>query len=324
MPTLFCVLDWGLGHATRSLALAEDLEDRGETVVWASSGYARKVLLEALPAGTVVHQLPAYSVRYQTRNMALNVALQLPKWLRTIWREHQQTKALVVRYGITRIVSDSRFGCFQHQVASVFMTHQLHPITGSAPVSWLYRKWLRYAFTAFWVPDYPDQRLSGELSDSSGYTDVSYIGPLSRLEAEAEASICYDNLALLSGPEPMRSHLEAELKAYLKGLPGKHLLVRGVPSDQPSRTIGNLRILDYADAEFLAAHLISARRIICRPGYSTLMDLAALKLKTKIVLVPTPGQTEQEYLAKHWAQTQVQGEVVEQGRFGGLRISKEH
>jgi UDP-N-acetylglucosamine:LPS N-acetylglucosamine transferase len=41
----------------------------------------------------------------------------------------------------------------------------------------------------------------------------------------------------------------------------------------------------------------AAKVIICRPGYSTLMDLAVLGRTA--VLVPTPGQTEQEYLADY-------------------------
>lgn len=230
--------------------------------------------------------------------MPLNVALQLPKWLFTIRKEHQRTKALVGQLSIKRIISDSRFGCYHHGVPSVFLTHQLHPITGSRPVSWLYRMWLRFAFTDFWVPDFPNQRLSGKLSDKKGYPAVSYIGPLSRLKPTESVAEHFQTFALLSGPEPMRSRLEDELTTRLKNKQGRHLLVRGVPSSAPDRIVGNLTIRDYADASFLSAHLPAAEHIICRPGYSTLMDLAALAITAKLELIPTPGQTEQEYLAK--------------------------
>jgi len=36
--------------------------------------------------------------------------------------------------------------------------------------------------------------------------------------------------------------------------------------------------------------------IISRSGYSTIMDL--VRLNKSAILIPTPGQTEQEYLAK--------------------------
>lgn len=314
---LICVLDWGLGHATRSLALAERLEAEGEVIHWASSGHAREVLKKALPSGTIVHQLPAYNVRYPTGNMPFNVALQLPKWIYSIRKEHQRTKSLVVKLGVNRIISDNRFGCYHHDLPSVLLTHQLHPITGSAPVSWLYRKWLRFCFTEYWVPDSTDQRLSGKLSDKRGYTNVRYIGPLSRLKPKDIPTEAYDYFALLSGPEPMRSRLEAELTGLLRDHPGRHLLVRGVPSSAPNTTIGNLTVQDYADAEFLSAHLPAARAIICRSGYSTLMDLAALKVKGKVLLVPTPGQTEQEFLARSQVQS---GDAEAVNRQGGVTL----
>lgn len=310
MTTLLCVLDWGLGHATRSLALAERLRAEGDTVHWASSGRAREVLLEALPRETVVHQLPDYNVRYPTRNMPLNVALQLPKWLKTIVKENRRTANLVAKLGVGRIISDNRFGCCHPEVPSVFLSHQLHPITNSRPVSWLYRRYLQ-RFSEFWVPDFADRRLSGKLSDSRGFGNVRYIGPLSRLKPTGTQGEVYDHLAVLSGPEPMRTLLEEELTEWLSSQPGRHLLVRGVPSGAGSRTIGSLRVQDYADAAFLSAHLPLARCIICRPGYSTLMDLAALKVRAKLILIPTPGQTEQLYLAG----SQVQAEVREQGTF---------
>ena len=297
MINLLCVLDWGLGHATRSLALAERLRAEGEIIHWASSGRARQVLVDALPAGTLVHQLPAYNVRYPTGNMPINVALQLPRWLATIGREHRRTKALVKKLGVERIISDSRFGCYYPEIPAVFLTHQLHPITHSRPVSWLYRKWLRRCFTEFWVPDFPDQRLSGRLSDQRGYPDVKYIGPLSRLRPVTAEAETFDTIALLSGPEPMRGRLEARLTERLRATPGRHLLVRGVPSARPPATMGVLTVRDYADGDFLSAHLPSAQRIICRPGYSTLMDLASLGISAELELIPTPGQTEQVYLA---------------------------
>lgn len=53
------------------------------------------------------------------------------------------------------------------------------------------------------------------------------------------------------------------------------------------------------DAKQLSELIKSANCIICRSGYSTLMDLFVLK-KTNLILIPTPAQSEQLYLASYW------------------------
>ena len=336
--TLLCILDWGLGHASRSLALADRLEERGEQTFFASCGRAKKFIETERP-GVVVHELPAYAVTYPTRSMPLNVALQLPRWLRTIWRERRCCARLVEELRIDRIVSDNRFGCYVPGTPSVFLTHQLHPITHNAPVSWMYRKYLQ-RFDGFWVPDHPapEDRISGKLSVADGYGGVVYIGPLSRLRREPPAT---DNdrkqgigptnqrkrgvtadpsdqppplatlddppglgaVALLSGPEPMRTQLENIVMEQLRHLPGRHVLVRGLPGnanplhDPPP----NLTVYDFADAGLLSRLLPVAEHIVCRSGYSTLMDVYAVTEGDKLILVPTPGQTEQIYLAEREA-----------------------
>ncbi len=297
---LLCVLDWGLGHASRSLALLGALEKAGELTFLASCGRARKFLEQERPDLTV-HDLPAYDVRYPTGNMPLNVGLQLPKWLRTIAREKRQTARLVEELRIDRIISDSRFGCYHPRVESVMLTHQLHPIFNFGPMSWSYVKYLR-RFREVWVPDAANRKMSGRLSDPKGYKNVRFIGPLSRLAPGTPAPENWHTLSLLSGPEPMRSRLEKILLEQLRQLTGPHLLIRGVPDEEGMVEEHNIVIKPFADRQFLARHLPAAQFIICRSGYSTLMDLAALNLSAKVILIPTPGQTEQELLA----QTQVQ------------------
>jgi len=297
---LLCVLDWGLGHASRSLALLRALDEAGELTFLASCGRARKFLEQERPDLTV-HELPAYDVRYPTGNMPLNVALQLPKWLRTIAREKRRTAELVSELRIHRIISDSRFGCYHSTIPSVMLTHQLQPIFNFRPMSWSYVRYLR-RFREVWVPDTAERKLSGQLADPMGYQQLRFIGPLSRLQAVAVAPENWRTLTLLSGPEPMRTRLEKILLQQLRTLPGPHLLIRGVPDSGADTREADIVIKSFADGAFLARHLPAARYIICRSGYSTLMDLAALPLQAKVILIPTPGQTEQEFLA----QTQVQ------------------
>ncbi|WP_116125410.1 glycosyltransferase [Lewinella sp. IMCC34183] len=302
--TLLAVLDWGLGHASRSLALARRLEAEGDRISWASSGPAAEMLRRELP-GTTVHELPAYRVTYASKRMAWNVARQAWRWQRTLRAEKKATAVLVEQLGIDRIVSDSRFGCHHPAVPSVFLTHQLHPITHFAPASAAYRLQLG-RFDEYWVPDDPGHdRLSGKLSDPAGYDNVRFIGPLPHL-APASGGDPSALLALLSGPEPMRTRLEEILLPQLDALPYPVKVVRGLPSDAvPPATGHAYEIRNFADTATLSPLLTAARFVVARPGYSTLMDLRALNKKA--ILIPTPGQTEQAYLAQR---AQLQGWAV--------------
>ncbi|MFK8161549.1 MAG: glycosyltransferase [Lewinella sp.] len=324
---LLCILDWGLGHASRSLALAEALEAAGETTFFASCGRAKK-FLEAERPGLNVYELPPYNVTYPTRSMPINVALQLPRWISTIWRERRCMERLIKELGIDRIISDNRFGCYHPQVPSVFLTHQLHPITHNALVSWTYRRYLQ-RFDEFWVPDYsePEQRISGKLSDPGGYNTVHFIGPLSRLNisrrlqepwVQSQLQIAsageVNLLALLSGPEPMRTQLEDIILRQLIDLPGHHILIRGLPGGaKPLTNVpASITVYDFADTDLLSRILPAAQHIVCRSGYSTLMDVYAITQGDKLILVPTPGQTEQVYLAQREAQRIGSTAVLEQ------------
>lgn len=312
---ILAVLDWGLGHATRSLVLAATLRRLGARVVWASAGPAALFLQQAAPHDEHF-PLPAYAIRYAGRNMYLNLATQLPRLTRTVYEEGRVLIELASRVGAAAIISDSRFGARVAGLPSVMVTHQLepilHPLIGRSGVSAAYRKLLR-SFDQIWVPDRagPD-RLSGRLSKAGRYPagQVKFIGPLSRfagLEPPVGARPPYTVVALLSGPEPQRSYLEQELTTGLRRLPGRHLLIRGRPdgATDKRRREDNLEIVDVITGDELGHVLATAGRVICRSGYSSLLDLAAIG--GAAVLVPTPGQTEQLYLAARadeysWAQ----------------------
>lgn len=323
---LICVLDWGLGHASRSLALAQRLEEAGEVVLWASAGAALDFLRRERPEATIF-ALPTYAVRYPSTSMIGNVLWQAPRWLRVALRERSIVKELVLRHRIDRIISDNRFGCYDPGIPNVWLSHQLHPIVPLGWVGWAYRRFLRRHYQVFWVPDDGgEDRLSGKLSAPEGYGEVVYVGQLSRL---GRATLPYPKLLhpgrspqkkrlklllLLSGPEPMRNRLEEALVAALHGTDHAVTLVRGLPAVQgPAKAFPtNWIIHQFADAESLRSLLVAADLVVCRSGYSTMMDLMAAG--KPMILIPTPGQTEQEYLArraqeKGWAAMLHQPEV---------------
>ncbi len=303
---LIAVLDWGLGHASRSLALAHFLKEQGEIVLLASAGAGLSFLSKEYHPAAHILPLPAYQIRYQSSNMVWNIASQLPHILPTIRAEQAAVEQVVRTHHIDRVISDSRFGAYSQHCPSVFLSHQLRPIFGLPFAQWGYRRLLR-PFQAFWVPDESgQQRLSGQLSEAGNYKNVHYIGSLSRLRPDKNQEPTpqtprYTLLCLLSGPEPQRTYLEAVLRQQLPAIAGHHLLIQGLPQQEDTDIQEhNYRILAFSDAEATASYLQSAEVIVCRSGYSTLMDLRALGKKA--VLVPTPGQTEQSYLAKRAAE----------------------
>ena len=308
---LIAVLDWGLGHASRSLALAQRFRAAGEEVIWTSAGPALEMIRRET-AGEATFELPAYAIRYGSRNMYWNMARQLPKLRRVIQAEKRLISSIIHQSGANRLISDNRFGCHSSAVPSIFLSHQLHPIV-PGPVGWVYRQYLR-PFSAYWVPDEAnDQRLSGRLSATRDYDNVHYLGHLSRLSPSGNTSQDFTIGALLSGPEPQRSKLEEQLLELLPQIPGQHFLIRGLANSREKRQQGQVFIQDYADAAELAALLPSAQLVLARSGYSSLMDMRALEIE-RALLIPTLGQTEQIYLAQQaknqgWARVAAQTQL---------------
>ncbi|MFN3641224.1 MAG: glycosyltransferase, partial [Flavobacterium sp.] len=215
--------------------------------------------------------------------------------------ERKLTKKWVKEYGLHGIISDNRLGVHSKKVPSVFITHQLNVLTGNT--SWISSKIHQYIIKKYdecWVPDVETKpNLSGKLGHlKHPHFKISYIGPLSRLEKK-EYPIQYDVMVLLSGPEPQRGMLEALLLEECSKYQGKVLFVKGVVSgEQTSNETGSMTLYNYMTTDQLEQAIQESKLILCRSGYTTVMDLA--KLGKKAYFIPTPGQFEQEYLAKKY------------------------
>lgn len=298
---LVAPLDWGLGHASRCVPLIRALLSLGHEVIIASQGGALALLRQEFPA-LQAFPLPAYAPRYSRRHR-LFVALffQLPKFLWVIHREHRSVARLVKDQHIDFIFSDNRYGCWCREAPSVFITHQLS-IQLPAALRWA-EPMVRFfnhrqiaKFTHCWVPDYPDQSLSGKLSDPHALR-VSFIGPLTRFErAPAPVAQSLDVLAILSGPEPQRTLFMTRALGALREAKCRFKVVTG----QPGADATSAEVLPHLSSKSLQELILSARVVICRSGYSSLMDMH--ELSKPMLLVPTPGQTEQLYLASLWEQ----------------------
>lgn len=297
---LITALNWGLGHATRCIPLIRALEQQGYEVVLASDGVAMYLLRAEFPHLPVL-ELPSYRIQYESHNMVRNIARQLPRILWAIRAEHRVTARLVREYGITHVISDNRYGCRNAATHNILLTHQLHLKVNNGLLQWCANtllEWVIRRFDAIWVPDAPAPRdLAGTLAHPPlEHPPVRYIGLLSRMKPGA-ADLDYDVAIVLSGPEPQRTILEQRLTEQAIALSYKFIIVQGNPRQKYHHFVSdNVELVSFLTSEELNEVLLRSRVIVCRSGYSSLMDLAVLGKKA--VLIPTPGQTEQEYLAQ--------------------------
>jgi hypothetical protein len=295
---LVCALDWGLGHATRSVPVVQALLRQGADVVLASSGDAGQLLKMEFP-DLPYHELPGYRPHYpRNGSMIFSMAGQLLKFRHAIHDEHARVETLVDDLGITAVISDNRYGCYSRKVPSVFITHQLNVrlSPGWRLLERLINGWQRLynnKYREVWVPDLPDSGLTGHFQ--SNQVPFHFIGWLSRFGESAPSVEKYDLVALVSGPEPQRTLFAQSLRRQLQSFQGKSLLVLGVPGEANPVREGKVEIVNHLPAKELEARLVAAELVIARSGYSTIMDL--IVLGKKAAFVPTPGQPEQIHLA---------------------------
>jgi uncharacterized protein (TIGR00661 family) len=312
---LLAPLDWGLGHATRCIPLIRELLNHEAIVSLAAEGPQASLLLTEFP-GLAILPLKGYNIKYARSGAGLlwNMLVQAPKILRSIRREHAWLTALLNEHDFDAVISDNRYGLYHSSVPCIFMTHQL--TIKSSLGKWseriLRQRNYRYInrFSQCWIPDIAEENnLAGDLSHPASQpgTEPRYIGPLSRFKKTGVAEKKDHLLVILSGPEPQRTLLEDKIIEQVSHYNGTATIVRGLPDERsliPSTNM--IQFYNHLPAEALNNEMMQAEYIISRSGYSTVMDLAALQKKS--ILIPTPGQTEQEYLAcylqqKKWAYT---------------------
>jgi len=305
---LVAPLNWGIGHATRCIPIINWLLGSNFTPIIASDGDALQLLKKEFPQLEFI-ALHAFNIKYQEKGKNLDFKLftQIPHILKTFIAERRRIKFIVNNYNIDGIISDCRFGIYSKKVPSVIITHQLNVLSGklsffSSKLNQLQLK----KFNQVWVPDFKnDPNLSGRLGHLSKQTKLKiiYLGALSRLN-KTETKTKYSIMVLLSGPEPQRSLLENKLVKELQYFKGSVLFVKGKIEAKPTKTItGNFTVCNFMTSKNLEKAINSSKLIICRSGYTTVMDLA--KLEKKAFFIPTPGQFEQEYLAKRFNDLQI-------------------
>ncbi|MCO6162042.1 glycosyltransferase [Flavobacterium sp. NRK F7] len=297
---LIAPLNWGLGHATRCIPIIRALEKNNFEPIIASDGVSLELLKKEFPHLNSI-TLPSYNITYaeKGKNFKLKLISQLPHIFKAIRDERKITQKLIEKYDIEGIISDNRLGVYATKIPSVFITHQLNVLTGNT--TWLTTKLHHYFIKKFnecWVPDKEKgPNLSGDLGHlEEPFKNIKYIGPLSRLYKKNSPNK-YDLMIILSGPEPQRTLLEEKLILELKKSKDKILFIKGiVEAEQKIEEVKNITYYNFMTSEQIETAFNESDKILTRSGYTTVMDLA--QLEKKAFFIPTPGQYEQEYLAK--------------------------
>ncbi|MGO4817447.1 glycosyltransferase [Flavobacterium sp. W22_SRS_FP1] len=297
---LIAPLNWGLGHATRCIPIIKALQQNNHIPIIASDGIALALLRKEFPYLKFL-ELPSYHIEYAKngRHFKWKLIKNLPKMIKAVLHEKQLVKTWVSQHGIDGIISDNRLGVFSKSIPSVFITHQLQVMTGST--TWLTSKLhqnIIKKYSECWVPDTEtDRSLAGELSHiKKSSLKLKYIGPLSRMQKK-DSPKKYDLMIILSGPEPQRGILEEKLKTEVQKFKGNVVFIKGlVQADQVKEQIDKICYYNFMNSRQLEQTFNESDIVLCRSGYTTIMDLA--KLGKKAFFIPTPGQYEQMYLAK--------------------------
>jgi len=311
MRILYAVCGWGLGHATRSLPVLRRLVAAHDVIVYAEG--AALALIEAdLPPATTGGRLRIVCAGAYPNifggTLALRFFARAPALIRAMRAEHAATQAIVTAERVDRVVSDSRWGVSSRRVPSFFISHHLKQIAPrrlraaerlTEAVTW---RAIHGRYRRILVPDVDaGGGLSGRLAHELrfyGPDEVRYVGPLSDVTPRPVAHDV-DTLVVLSGPEPSRGQLEQRLLGGLARLPGRTVVLRGIPGREAPWPLPQVAALPHARKADRDRLFSAARVLVGRSGYSTVMDAA--RVGARAVFIPMRGQTEQEYLADRLA-----------------------
>lgn len=294
---LFCVLHWGLGHASRSVPIIQQLIAQQNEVHLASDSASLFLLAEEFKTLCSI-ELPAYNISYKSSSMVRNMVTQLPSIYGTYRAENHMVQALQAQHQFDYIISDNRYGCYHQKAYSIFIGHQLNILNRKGEIqkqATSINSFFISKFKVCWIPDEKGHQYSGLLSQNEDITQKSCIGIQSRFK-KIDTEYKYDAVAVLSGPEPSRTRFEQSILNLFDKSKGNFLLIRGKKEALNSNS-SNVEIIPLLSGMDLNQKIAESKLYLGRAGYSTIMDL--MNLKKQAILIPTPGQTEQEYLATH-------------------------
>lgn len=306
---LICPLEWGLGHATRMIPVAYELHKQGHNVIFASGKEHLSLIRSELPCCSCI-DFPGFNPGYSRYlPQYLSVLLNLPKLIFHITREHFRLKKIISDYMVDIVISDNRFGLWNRRIKSVYITHMPRipfpkPFRFLEPAGIILHRLIINRYDFCYIPDLPGEKnVSGRLSHGLRLPDnVRYIGILSRfsnmIKTESKADESNNNTVILSGPRPQKELLRKKLTDIFREKEPATVILEGKPGlkNEPVKD-GNITLYSHLPSAGMLNIIAGSNGIICRSGYTGIIDLIALN--SSALLIPTPGQTEQEYLAEY-------------------------
>jgi UDP-N-acetylglucosamine transferase subunit ALG13 len=273
---------------------------------------------------------PGYS-RFLPQYIVL--LLKTPDLFWHIISEHFRLKRIIQDNEIDIVISDNRFGLWNRKIKSVYVTHQL---VIPLPERFKFLEWIGVLFHRFFIsryslcfiPDLPGEfNMSGRLTHNVKlHENTRFIGILSRfaysVSSRENKTGFPHNTLILSGPEPQRGIFRQKIVEILKQREPTIVVLEGKP-DHPGEVTqtGNIISYNHLPSDEMQKIISESESIVVRSGYTSIMEL--ISLNCSALLVPTPGQTEQEYLAlylseKGWfstvSQTLWKGEIIDESR----------
>lgn len=307
MKILICPLNWGLGHATRCVPIIQQLMAEGHELVVVANGFPLEFLRQEFPTLRFI-ELPSYSISYSSgKSQISSMFFSIPNIIRGIVKEHFWLKKILKTEHYDQVISDNRFGLWNKQVHSIYITHQLmvkmpHGLKILEPLVWLIHRSFINRYNECWIPDKNENGgLSGDLSHNYPLpANAKFIGIQSRFQnmIDTPPDARFEIVAIVSGIEPQRTIFEKSLIEKYRNADVRILIISGQPQiDNPETTNGNIMLVTHLSDYEMVSVLLGSKKIISRSGYSTIMDLYTLNCLHKAEFIATPGQTEQEYLA---------------------------
>jgi uncharacterized protein (TIGR00661 family) len=307
MNIIISPLDWGLGHTVRIIPIIRFLKNNNHNIYIAGNLMSISILKKEFPELNYLYLKP-YNIKYSNKiNNSFIIFLQAYKIIFTSIYEYFKLKKYIKKFKIDIVISDNRYGFFSKKIYSIFITHQISPKTpfkNKFPNKILYKihKIFIEKFDKCMIPDFENEEinLTGDLSHKFPLPkNAKFIGILSDFEpTEIEPEIIYDIAIIISGPEPQRSIFEQKLKSSIDFLKYKTIIITGKPENKIEKNeFENYTEINHLERKEMRKIILQSKTIICRAGYTSIMDL--VRLNKNAILIPTPGQTEQEYLAEY-------------------------
>lgn len=301
MKILFGIFDWGLGHATRDKLLILELLKKGDKVDIIATGRALTLAKEYFGKRCNYFDVPSIHIPYPENSFfVFSFVKNIPKMMKTLDNARKITKQIIKEGKYDKVISDCRYDVYDRVDNSYLINHQLRfkAFAGGQQIAELWLKARMDHFKLVIVPDFEEPNLSGELSHNMRFFDnskIRYMGIISHLKKK-NMKRDVDYFISLTGPEPQRSILEKKILSDIKNLKGKIVVAGGNPDAKVNKSLKNVRFYSYLNSKQQENMMNRCKFLITRSGYTTIMELAELDFK-KALLIPTPGQTEQEYLA---------------------------